>query len=316
MLDPPSGRRLVDETTTPSNPARGSDLAGGWPVWLAARSPSPSRCWSTNSGTSRHPPRSDSPIRSCGTPLPAGPVPRSTPGTYERGTWRLRQPWQVAVSVAAGVIVTYLTIIACVLAVRRFGPGPLSLVLGVGLVTPLRWLGAIPIFVSKLRGRLPFPSNTDEGWLAALTGIPETLLLLLGLTCLLLGYWFLVTAIPRGRRMRVVVPTLVGSVAVGGPRVGPVAGAADASVKAGGSRQPSRAAPERRRSRRSSFRASSKAATASSLTGPSRMRWISASVQGNAGMDPSRGRMRLRPRCPSRSEDASFRREGTTHRPG
>ena len=127
---------------------------------------------------------------------------------------------------AAGVIVTYLTVIACVLAVRRFGPGPPSVVLGVGLVTPLRWLGAIPILVSKLRGRLRSPSNTDEGWLAALTGIPETLLLLLGLTCLLLGYWFLATAIPRGRRMRVVVPTLVGSVAVGGPlwvlRLGPL----------------------------------------------------------------------------------------------
>ena len=80
----------------------------------------------------------------------------------------LVQPWQVAVGVAAGVIVTYLTIIACVLAVRRFGPGPLSLVLGIGLVTPLRWLGAIPILASKLRGRLLFPSYTDQGWLAAL----------------------------------------------------------------------------------------------------------------------------------------------------
>ena len=58
----------------------------------------------------------------------------------------LVQPGQVAVGVAAGAIVTYLTVIACVLAVRQFGPGPLSLVLGVGLVTPLRWLGAIPIF--------------------------------------------------------------------------------------------------------------------------------------------------------------------------
>lgn len=57
---------------------------------------------------------------------------------------------------------------------RYLGPGN---VLRVGLVTPLRWLGAIPILVSKLRGRLPFPSSTDEGWLAALTGIPETLLL-------------------------------------------------------------------------------------------------------------------------------------------
>ena len=38
----------------------------------------------------------------------------------------LVQPWQVAVGVAAGVVVTYLTIIACVLSVRRFGPGPLA----------------------------------------------------------------------------------------------------------------------------------------------------------------------------------------------
>ena len=68
--------------------------------------------------------------------------------------------------------------------------------------------------LSKLRGELQSPSSTNEGWLAALTGIPESLLLLLGLICLLLGYWFLVTAIPRGGRMRVVFPTLVGSVVV------------------------------------------------------------------------------------------------------
>ena len=49
----------------------------------------------------------------------------------------IAQPWQVAVAGAAGPIVSYLAVIACVLAVRRFGPGPLSLVLGVGLVSPL-----------------------------------------------------------------------------------------------------------------------------------------------------------------------------------
>ena len=122
----------------------------------------------------------------------------------------LFDPWQVALAVAAGVIATFLTLIACVVAVRRFGPGPLCLVLGVGLVTPLRWLGAIPILVAKLRGRLPSPSNTDEGWLAVLTGIPESLLLLLSLACLLTGYWFLVRAISRGRRVPTLAPTLVG----------------------------------------------------------------------------------------------------------
>ena len=215
MHGPPDGRRPVDETT---NLQRSSGwlagVAGGaiaFPIavlvhelghfgaFAAFGFPDPvlrfsSTSWSGSGEFARH--------------IRAGDVEAAA---------ALVQPWQVAVGVAAGVIVTYLTLIACVLAVRRFGPGPLSLVLGVGLVTPLRWLGAIPILASKLRGTLQVPSNTDEGWLAALTGIPESLLLLLGLTCLLLGYWFLVTALPRGRRMRVVFPTLVGSVAVGGP---------------------------------------------------------------------------------------------------
>ena len=61
----------------------------------------------------------------------------------------IAQPWQEAVAGALGPIVSYLTLIACVLAVRRFGPGPLSLVLGVGLVTPLRWLPAIPLLARR-----------------------------------------------------------------------------------------------------------------------------------------------------------------------
>ena len=181
-----------------------SHPATGWPAWPAARSPSPWRCWFTNSGTSRLSPRSDSPIRSCGTPLPGWSGSGEFGSLMRAGTWRLRRR---SFNVAGGGR-------RCCgsdrqlrdghrlrTAVRRFGPGPLSVVLGVGLVTPLRWLGAIPILVSRLLGRLRSPSNTDEGWLAVLTGIPESLLLLLGLTCLLLGYWFLVTAIPRGRRV-------------------------------------------------------------------------------------------------------------------
>ena len=37
-------------------------------------------------------------------------------------------------------------------------------------------------------------------------------MILLGLASLVLGYWFLVTAISRGRRVRTVVPALVGAV--------------------------------------------------------------------------------------------------------
>lgn len=123
----------------------------------------------------------------------------------------LAEPWQVAVGAAAGPLVSYLTVIACVLAVRRFGPGPLSVVLGVGLVSPLRWVIAIPILALKLTGERR-TSNVDEGSVAMLTGIPESLLLLFGLACLVLGYWFLVKAIPRGQKARVLVPTSAGLV--------------------------------------------------------------------------------------------------------
>ena len=57
----------------------------------------------------------------------------------------------------------------------------------------------------------------DEARLAQRTGIPENLLLLLGAASLVLGYWLLVTAFPRGKRARVIVPTLLGALAVGGP---------------------------------------------------------------------------------------------------
>ena len=128
----------------------------------------------------------------------------------------IAEPWQVAVAGAAGPIVSYLTVIACVLVVRRFGPGPLALFLGVGLVSPLRWLPAIPLLAIKLVG-VQWTTGMDEAKLAERTGIPEFPLLILGAACLVLGYWFLVTAIPRGQRMRTVVPTLVGALIVGGP---------------------------------------------------------------------------------------------------
>ena len=83
----------------------------------------------------------------------------------------IAQPWQVAVAGAAGPIVSYLIVIACVLAVRRFGPGPFSLVLGVGLVSPLRWLPAIPLLAVKLVG-VQWTTGMDEAKLAERTGIP------------------------------------------------------------------------------------------------------------------------------------------------
>ena len=125
------------------------------------------------------------------------------------GASEIAQPWQVAVGAAAGPIVTYVTVIVCVLAIRRFGT--LSPVLGVGLVSPIRFLVAIPFYAFVLLGKSPAP-NTDEAIVALSTGIPLSLLYLPGLACFLLGYWFLVTAIPRGKRVRALVPTSIGLV--------------------------------------------------------------------------------------------------------
>ncbi len=125
--------------------------------------------------------------------------------------WAIAQPWQEAVGVAAGPIVSYLLMIACVPAVRRFGPGPLSLVFAIGLVTPFRWSWPIPILYLMARGAR-ISGGPDEIEVAALTGIPQWPLILLALASLVLGYWFIVAALPRGKRLRSLVPTFVGSV--------------------------------------------------------------------------------------------------------
>ena len=140
-------------------------------------------------------------------------------GEFER-LWRagdveaaaaIAQPWQVGVGAAAGPAVSYLIAIACVFAVRRFGPGHLSLVLGLGLSAPLHGGAAFPVLAANLFGD-GFRGNQDDVWAGWLAGIPSSLAVLPGLICLLLSYWFLVTAFPRDRRVQVLVPTLVGIV--------------------------------------------------------------------------------------------------------
>ena len=78
-------------------------------------------------------------------------------------------------------------------------------------MTPFRWTWAFPILYLMLRGaRVSW--GPDELIVAALTGIPQFFFIVLALASLVLGYWFLVRAIPRDQRVPTVVPTLVGSV--------------------------------------------------------------------------------------------------------
>ena len=123
----------------------------------------------------------------------------------------IAEPWKVAVALAGGPMVSYLTAIACVFAVRRFGPGPLSFVLALGLSAPGQGLGALMVLALDLFGG-GFIGNQDEAWVAAIAGIPSSLAVLPGVACLLLAPWFLVTAIPRGRRIQVVAPIAGGMV--------------------------------------------------------------------------------------------------------
>lgn len=128
------------------------------------------------------------------------------------GAAAFAEPWQVAIGVAAGPVMTYITLVACILVARRYRAP--ALVLAIGLITPLRWLPAGVILVHRLLGRTMFGSGTDEGRLALL-GFPEPLLLLLGLVGLIGGWTLLVRAVPRGSRTRRLAPVLAGIVAGG-----------------------------------------------------------------------------------------------------
>ena len=105
---------------------------------------------------------------------------------------------------------SYCTIV-CVFAVRRTGPGPLSLVLGLGLSAPGQGLGALMVLAINLFGG-GFVGSQDEAWVASIAGISSSLTALPGVVCIVLAPWFLVTAIPRGRRVRVVIPVAGGMV--------------------------------------------------------------------------------------------------------
>jgi hypothetical protein len=115
--------------------------------------------------------------------------------------------WKVAAATAAGLLVTYAVVVACCFVVSRHRSQPF--VVGLGLVSPLRFVSGVPSLVALIRGRTLSP-GTDEANLALLTGVPSTLLILLGLAVLFGGWFWLIRTLPREQRAAKISGLLVG----------------------------------------------------------------------------------------------------------
>lgn len=119
----------------------------------------------------------------------------------------LLPPWQVAASTAAGLLLTYAVVAACCYFVWRYKSQPF--VVGLGLVSPLRFISGVPALIALVQGRT-LRSGTDEANLALLTGIPSILLVLLGLAVLAGGWFWLVKTLPREQRLAKASGLIVG----------------------------------------------------------------------------------------------------------
>jgi hypothetical protein len=114
-------------------------------------------------------------------------------------------PWKVAVSVAGGLLVTYLITLAGVVAARR-NAGPWGAAAAVAANSR-----AIPVVlgVAATAGRSVF-RGTDEAQLAALTDVPESALVLFALASLICSSWWPVRWTAKGQRLVMVLATIAG----------------------------------------------------------------------------------------------------------
>lgn len=118
-------------------------------------------------------------------------------------------PWKVGTAAAAGLVVTYLmTIAGCIAATRTLTRTLQPVAVTLTLAANLR---AIPIALSVIRtwgsGNI---RGTDEAHVAALTGIPETLLVILGLASFIGSAVWLFGRVPRSERLISIVSAVVG----------------------------------------------------------------------------------------------------------
>ena len=117
--------------------------------------------------------------------------------------------WGVALSSAAGPLVSYAMVAGCCYGCVRWRP--YAVLVAVGYLCPLRLLVAVPHGVRVLLGGDP-PASYDELRVAALTGIPVQVLVGFGVAVVCISGAWLARYLPCGRRTLAVASMLAGAV--------------------------------------------------------------------------------------------------------
>ena len=117
--------------------------------------------------------------------------------------------WGVALSLAAGPLVSYAMVAGCCYGCVRWRPHAVLVAVGYGC--PLRVLVGVQHGVQVLLGGDP-PASYDERSVAALTGIPVQVLVGFGVAVVCLSGAWLATYLPRGRRTLAATSMLAGAV--------------------------------------------------------------------------------------------------------
>ena len=117
--------------------------------------------------------------------------------------------WGVALSSAAGPLVSYAMVAGCCYGCVRWNP--YAVLVAVGYACPLRVFVGVQHGVLVLLGGDP-PASYDELRVAELTGIPVQVLVGFGVAVICISGAWLAKYLPRGRRTLAVTSMLAGAV--------------------------------------------------------------------------------------------------------
>ena len=106
---------------------------------------------------------------------------------------------EVGIATGTGILISWLTIVACAYHTMTRTPHPL--VVAVGLAATLRLRIGIQVLKRLLFTDNQVPSGTDEGIVGVVTPIPEALLWGIGLALAIAGWYFIIRGLPAGRRL-------------------------------------------------------------------------------------------------------------------